>query len=183
MNDMPICLECAREADLSAIVALMNSAFRGDESKRGWSTEAEIIKGTRTTESLLKEEIAGGAFYLIVRGGEGEPLKGCVCLQHHSPELWHLGALTVQPGMQNAGFGRQLLFASEQYAAEHGARTIEMTVVSLREALIAWYERRGYRLTGETRPFPYGDERNGVPARDDLEFLVMKKDLSEPGST
>ena len=79
--------------------------------------------------------------------------------------------------MQNTGFGRKLLNASEDYAASHGAQTIEMTVVQVRDALIAWYERRGYRRTGETRPFPYGDDRYGTPTRSDLEFVVLQRDV------
>jgi len=179
MEDMPIPFECANEIDLPAIVTLMNGAFRGAESQRGWATEAELITGTRTTESLLREEIAGGAQYLLVRGDQAQTLKGCVSLKPLSSEMWHLAALTVDPAMQSAGFGRELLDASEQYAVLRGARTIEITVVSLRGSLIAWYERRGYRLTGETRPFPYGDNRYGMPARDDLEFVVLEKHLGE----
>jgi ribosomal protein S18 acetylase RimI-like enzyme len=79
--------------------------------------------------------------------------------------------------LQNAGFGRELLGGAEAYAVARGARWMEMTVVQVRETLIRWYERRGYRLTGERRPFPYGDERFGVPLRDDLEFVVLEKDL------
>jgi ribosomal protein S18 acetylase RimI-like enzyme len=81
------------------------------------------------------------------------------------------------PASQNSGFGRKLLEAAENFAASDGARTIEMTVVNVREALIAWYERRGYQRTGETRPFPYGDNRYGTPTRKDLNFVVLEKQL------
>ena len=176
---MTVRLELATDADLPAIVDLMNVAFRGTGEKRSWCIEGEFIKGTRTSESLLREEIAAGAHLLLVKDEATSTLKGCVTLKAKSPEVWYLGALTVDPALQNAGFGRELLRASEEYAAQRGARTIEMTVVNVRDTLIAWYERRGYRLTGERRPFPYGDTRFGVPTRDDLEFVVLERHLSE----
>jgi ribosomal protein S18 acetylase RimI-like enzyme len=152
----------------------MNAAFRGAE---GWSIEGEHIKGERTSLSLLNEEISQGAFYLLSKNGETSALDGCVSLQASSPEKWYLGSLTVNPALQNAGFGRKLLDASEEYAAARGARTIKITVVNIRETLIAWYERRGYQRTGATRPFPYGDNRYGIPTRNDLEFIVLEKHL------
>ncbi len=173
---MPLLLRPATDADLPAIVTLMNAAYRGDDTAQpGWSTEAGYITGVRTTVSLLREEIAEGAQYLLTK--EQGTLKGCVSLQPVSTDRWYLGALTVSPTLQNAGFGRELLAASEDYALQRGARTIEMTVVNVRGALIAWYQRRGYRLTGETRPFPYGDNRYGTPTRDDLHFVVLERDL------
>lgn len=174
---MSIALEPAREADLPAIVALMNAAFRGREAEQGWSTEKGIITGDRTTISLLQEEMTVGAVYLLAKEEGSSTLRACVSLQRESSERWHLGALTVSPAQQNGGFGRELLAAAEGFAAARGARTIEMTVVHVRDALIAWYQRRGYRLTGETRPFPYGDQRFGTPTRDDLTFVVLEKHL------
>lgn len=173
---MSIVLRPAADADLAAIVTLMNAAYRGDETAQpGWSTEAGYITGVRTTVELLREEMAQGAQYLLAE--EQGTLKGCVSLHPVSADRWYLGALTVSPTLQNAGFGRELLAASEDYALQRGARTIEMTVVNVRDALIGWYERRGYRLTGETRPFPYGDDRYGTPTRDDLHFVVLERNL------
>jgi GNAT superfamily N-acetyltransferase len=106
-------------------------------------------------------------------------LLGCVRLKAVSPERWYLGSLTIQPALQNTGLGRKLLIAAEEYAAIRGARTIEITVVNVRDTLISWYERRGYRQTGETRPFPYGDLRFGTPTRGDLEFVVLQRHLLE----
>ncbi len=85
--------------------------------------------------------------------------------------------MTVRPDLQNKQLGRRLLNAAEEFAKERGAHRMRMTVVNVRKALIAWYERRGYTLTGETRPFPYGDERFGRPLRDDLHFVMLQKDL------
>jgi ribosomal protein S18 acetylase RimI-like enzyme len=171
---MPIDLRPAAERDHPSIVSLMNLAFRGAE---GWSIEGEYIKGERTNLSLLQEEISKGALYLLTHDPTTSTLKGCVSLQQASPEKWYLGSLTVLPSLQNSGFGRELLTAAEQYAATNGARTIEMTVVHVREALISWYERRGYRRTAETRPFPYSDTRYGTPTRPDLFFVVLEKHL------
>ena len=91
--------------------------------------------------------------------------------------VWGLGLLTVRPDLQNRQLGRTLLRAAEEFAKERGAHRIHMTVVNVRMTLIAWYERRGYTLTGKTQPFPYGDERFGRPLRDDLHFVVLEKDI------
>jgi ribosomal protein S18 acetylase RimI-like enzyme len=169
---MIVSLRPAKETDFPAIIVLMNAAFRGTA---GWSNEADYITGERMSESLLGEEIAKGALYLI---SENDTiLQGCVSLKASSPDRWYLGSLTVSPAMQNTGFGRELLEATEEYAAKRGARTIEMTVVHVRAALISWYERRGYQQTPETRPFPYGDNRYGTPTRNDLKFVVLEKHL------
>ena len=178
---MTIRLQSANETDFPAIVAMMNAAFRGKDGQKGWAIEVDYITGERTNESLLREEIAGGANYLLAKDEETSALRGCVSLRAVSPETWYLGSLTVNPALQKSGFGRELLADSEAYAAAHGARTIEMTVVHVRDTLIAWYERRGYRRTGETRPFPYGDNRYGTPMRDDLVFVVLEKHLEESG--
>jgi ribosomal protein S18 acetylase RimI-like enzyme len=175
---MSIALQSAEEGDLPAIVALMNAAFRGTPAKQSWNVEA-FITGSRTTESLLREEIADGVQYLVAKEETTSALQGSVSLQAQSAERWHLGALTVDPALQSAGFGSKLLCSAEEYAVARGARAMEITVVNVRDALIAWYERRGYRMTGETRPFPYGDDRFGTPTRDDLEFVVLEKHLEE----
>ena len=168
-------LQPATEADLPAIVALMNAAFRGVPTPQSWTTEAAYITGERTNLTLLRQEIAAGAHLLLTKNALTQQLQGCVSLRPLSPDRWYLGALTVDPALQNAGFGRNLLTASEFYAVARGARMIEMTVINIRATLIAWYERRGYRLTGETRPFPYGDNRFGDPTRPDLAFVVLEK--------
>jgi ribosomal protein S18 acetylase RimI-like enzyme len=176
---MSISLPLAGETDLQAIVAIMNAVFRGASGKQSWSVETGYVTGNRTDEMLLREEIAGGAQFLLAKENGTSALQGCVSLQALSPDRWYLGSLTVDPALQNTGFGRELLHSAEEYAAAHGARMMEITVVNIRNALISWYERRGYHLTGETRPFPYGDNRFGIPTRIDLEFVVMEKHLRE----
>ena len=105
-------------------------------------------------------------------------MKGCVFLEPVLGGVWYLGSLTVEPRLQAQGLGRQLLHAAEQWVAQQGARTIRMKVIHVRDTLIAWYLRRGYLLTGETHPFPYGDDRFGIPLRDDLTFVVLEKRLA-----
>lgn len=173
---MTIVLRRASERDLSAIAALMNVAFRGEGQQRGWSTESGYITGDRTSESLLREEMDHAEVFVVDDEEEGK-LAGCVTLKPISPVKWYLGSLAVDPALQNSGFGRKLLEAAEDYAASAGAALIEITVVNLRDTLISWYERRGYRRAGETRPFPYGDNRFGSPLRDDLAFIVLEKVL------
>ena len=102
----------------------------------------------------------------------------CCQLDRHDDGKGHFGLFAVRPGLQGAGVGRDLLAYAEEYARDtFDADTMEMTVIAQRAELIAWYERRGYRRTGQTRPFPYGDERFGLPRRDDLHFVVLSKAL------
>jgi len=100
-----------------------------------------------------------------------------VWLKPVSAQIWYLGLLSVNPHLQNSGLGRKILAAAEKWAAYRGATSMEMKVVNVRDTLVAWYERRGYRLTGEVHPFPYGDTNFGVPRREDLAFVVLQKSL------
>ncbi len=120
------------------------------------------------------------AHLLIHRDETNQQLLGTVWLDPAKDGVWYLGLLTVRPDLQKQQLGRTLLAAAEQFAQARGAHRMRMTVVNVRDTLIAWYERRGYALTGETQPFPYGDERFGKPLRDDLHFVVLQKDLSAP---
>ena len=174
----PIVLEIPDDRQLSEIVVMMNTAFRATDSDRGWSLDVDYIGGERINHSLLREEIAKGAVYLVARQDETGFIQGCVSLQTTSPDTWYLGSLTVTPALQNSGFGRALLSAAEEYAEKRGAHIIQIAVVHVRQAPISWYERRGYKKTGETRPFPYGDHRYGTPRRSDLRFVVLEKALS-----
>ena len=172
-------LKPAVEADYAAIIDLVNLAFRGTGSSASWNTEAVFIEGQRLDDSLLRADLAAkpNAHLLIYRDNPDGPLLGTVLLDPKQNGVWYLGLLTVRPDLQNRQLGRALLAAAESFAKEHGARRIQMTVVNVRTTLIAWYERRGYTLTRETRPFPYGDNRVGKPLRDDLHFIVFEKDI------
>jgi GNAT superfamily N-acetyltransferase len=172
-------LNAAVEADYAETIDLVNLAFRGSGASASWNIEAGIIEGQRLNEALLREELtAKPAAHLLVHRDEANgTLLGTVWLDPGKDDVWNLGLLTVRPDLQNKQLGRTLLAAAEDFAKERGAHRIRMTVVNVRTTLIAWYERRGYALTGETRPFPYGDERFGRPMRDDLRFVVLQKDL------
>lgn len=169
----------AVEADFAEIVALANLAYRGNGGTASWNTEAGVVEGTRLTDSLLREKLAASpeSELLLLRDEAGGELLGMVWLEPEADGVWYLGLLTVRPEMQQRKLGSQLLAEAEEFARVRGARRIRMTVLSLRSALIGWYERRGYRLNGETAPFPYGDERHGRPLRDDLQFVVLEKEM------
>ena len=171
----------ATDADLDAVAALVNSGFRGDSSRAGWTTEADFLGGQRTDPALLRAELAAheGAVLLLMRDAPGGELLGSVWLDPEKDDVWHLGMLTVRPDFQDRRLGRTLLAEAESYAAARGARRMRLTVINVRDTLSAWYERRGYVRTGETKPFPYGDERFGLPLRDDLRFEVFEKRLEE----
>jgi ribosomal protein S18 acetylase RimI-like enzyme len=167
----------AADSDLDAVADLVNSAYRGETSRAGWTTEADYLDGQRTDAATLRRDLAEtpGATLLTWRDTADGPILGTVWLEPSGDGAWYLGMLTVNPELQARQLGRTLLEAAEAHAAERGATRIQMTVVQIRDTLIAWYERRGYARTGETRPFPYDDQRFGVPRRDDLAFIVMEK--------
>jgi ribosomal protein S18 acetylase RimI-like enzyme len=171
-------LKHAVEADYAAIIDLVNLAFRGTGPSASWNIE-NFIEGQRLNESLLREDLAAKpeAHLLTYRDDPEGPLLGTVLLDPQKDGVWYLGLLTVRPDLQNRQLGRTLLAAAEDFAKQRSACRIQMTVVNIRAPLIAWYERRGYTLTGETKPFPYGDERFGRPLRDDLHFVVLEKEI------
>ncbi len=172
-------LSPAVELDYLAIVDLANQAYRGTGPVTGWSTEAAYIEGLRLTEAMLRADLAAkpDAHLMVLREAPNCPFLGTVWLEATSPETWYLGLLTIRPDIQNRQLGRTLLTFAEDFVKEQGGIRIRMTVVSVRDTLIAWYQRRGYCLTGQTQPFPYGDERFGRPLRDDMHFAVLEKEL------
>jgi GNAT superfamily N-acetyltransferase len=163
-------------ADAPALVALVNAAYRGESSKAGWTTEADLLGGQRVDVDRLTETIARPGNVILLHERDHVPVA-CVHLDRTGEDCY-LGMLTIRPTMQGGGLGRQMLEAAERWAMEHfSSRAMHMTVIVQRTELIAWYERRGYRRTGEREPFPYGDERFGLPRRDDLAFEVLRKPL------
>ena len=170
----------AYDADLTAIADLVNGAYRGEGARRGWTHEADDLDGERTNAAALRGDLAAApdARIMTLRDEAGGPLLGCVWLEPAGGETWYLGLLTVRPDLQDRRLGRALLEAAEAHAAGLGAQRMRMTVVNIRQTLIAWYQRRGYGLTGETTPFPYEDQRFGRPRRDDLRFVVLERALA-----
>jgi len=169
-------IQIATKDDIPALDILVNSGYRGDSSKRGWTTEADLLDGLRTDknalEKLMNEE---GSVILKISDDEGAIL-GCVNLKEKASKLY-LGMLTVNPLLQRAGIGKLLLKASEERAFELKKEAIIMTVITVRSELIAWYNRHGYSDTGKREPFPTGDPSFGLP-KQPLEFMVLEKKLS-----
>lgn len=161
-------------ADASALNQLVNSAYRGDTSRQGWTTEADLLDGTRIDEAALRELIEKPNTVILTYREAGK-LLGCVELRLQEGKLY-LGMLSVKPDIQGKGVGKKLMQAAEDYAAQQNLNTIMMTVISVRKELIDWYIRHGYQLTGERKPFVVPDARWGIPKKE-LEFVVLEKRL------
>ncbi|WP_406404148.1 GNAT family N-acetyltransferase [Streptomyces sp. NBC_00879] len=166
----------AVEADVPALVPLIESAYRGDTSRTGWTTEADYLDGQRTDPEGVRGVITASGSTLLVVERDGE-LIACCQLEHRGAAAY-FGMFAVRPELQGGGLGRLIIAEAERSARERwGVSEMHMIVISVRDDLIAWYERRGYRRTGKLSPFPYGDERFGIPQRDDLAFELLVKDL------
>jgi ribosomal protein S18 acetylase RimI-like enzyme len=169
----------ATAAEVAQIVALVESAYRGDSSRVGWTTEADLLDGQRTDPAAVEAIIAASASRLLLGVDDADQLLACCQLEKRAGDVCYFGMFAVKPTLQGAGVGRAMLDEAERVAREAwGTRSMQMTVIQQRADLIAWYVRRGYTETGETRPFPHGDERFGLPRRDDLVFAVLAKQLS-----
>lgn len=174
-------IRAATTEDVPAIVELVESAYRGDASRVGWTTEADLLDGQRTDAAAVADTIAAPASVVLLSLDEGGRMTACCQVDRRDDGVAYFGMFAVRPDTQGGGVGGELLAEAERYAREeYGATRLEMTVIGQRSELIAWYERRGYRRTGETRAFPYGDERFGIPRRDDLHFVVLAKPLVSP---
>lgn len=176
--DSSLPIRTAESRDVNAVVALVNSAYRGDSSRLGWTTEADLLGGQRIDGPMLEVLLSSPDAALLVHESVRD-IIACVTLEH-GRDGCYLGMLTILPAAQAAGLGTRFLTAAEQFAQlRWHARSMYMTVIEQRQELIAWYERRGYVRTGETRPFPYGDPRFGLPKRADLRFVVLRKPLAD----
>jgi ribosomal protein S18 acetylase RimI-like enzyme len=164
----------AQPQDAQRITTLVNSAYRGESSKAGWTTEAYLLGGQRTDLQAIEEMIKQDRIELVFREDQ---LLGCIYIRRES-EAVYFGMLTVNPTLQNQGIGKILLHRLEELARNWGACKIRMTVISSRKELIEFYERRGFRWTGETEPFPEHDPRFGLP-KTKLIFNIFEKNLSE----
>lgn len=174
---MTVHLRLAVAGDIPALHVLVESAYRGDSAKRGWTHEADLLGGQRTDQAALAEIIADAEQRVLLAQQDGR-LIGCVKVSRTRQGVCLLGMLTVDPVLQAGGVGRQLIAAAEDLARTvFAAHTMEMTVIHQRAELIAYYARRGYAFTGRTEPFPYQDRRFGEPKSDNLDFVVMAKPL------
>ncbi len=168
-------IQKATLTDVPELTRLINSAYRGESSKKGWTHESDLIGGIRTNEAGLTQ-IINQTNTTILKYVENDQIIACVLLEQQSDSLY-LGMLTVSPTLQGGGIGKKLLAAAEEMALSLNLPAISMTVVSVRAELIDWYKRHGYQATGQTKPFPMGDPNFGEP-KQFLEFIVMEKRLS-----
>jgi ribosomal protein S18 acetylase RimI-like enzyme len=167
----------AVRADIPALHALIESAYRGESSRAGWTTEADLLDGQRTDPEDLADILADPAQALLTAWRDGD-LVGCILIADRGEGTGYFGMLSIRPTLQGGGLGRTLVGVAHAALAERfGARRVRISVLPQRETLIAWYERLGYQKTGETLPFPYGNPRFGLPKRDDLHFVVMEHEL------
>lgn len=180
MHDSEFEIAGATMRDIDEYVALVQSAYRGETSRQGWTTEAHLLTGGRLNAELAKATLADPhSTVLLLRTQPAGALQACVQITDEGTRTAYLGTLAVEPGRQGAGIGSRLMGAAEGYARrELAADAVRLTVLRQRSDLIEFYRRRGYAPTGRTEPFPYGDERVGIPLRDDLEFVELKKHLS-----
>ena len=172
----------AKPEDVAAVVALVQSAYRGEPSRAGWTTEADWLDGQRTNPGEVGGIIAGPESLILLvedRDGSGSTLEASCQLARSAPGVAYFGMFAVRPDRQGKGTGKLLLAEAEQYARRvWHAEVMRMTVINVRAELIDWYARRGYRATGETEPFPYGDPAFGIPKVPGLKFAVLTKPLS-----
>ncbi|HVM88231.1 MAG TPA: GNAT family N-acetyltransferase [Puia sp.] len=161
--------------DIPELILLINGAYRGEGAKKGWTTEADLLDGTRTNVEMLEKLMGDVNGVLLKCVDDHKRIIGCVNLQKHGARLY-LGMLTVSPELQGGGVGKKMLLAAVDYAKSHGCSAIYMTVISVRHELIAWYERHGYVKTGAKKPFPVGPAF-GIQ-KQPLEMIVMEKVVS-----
>ncbi|WP_018614219.1 GNAT family N-acetyltransferase [Segetibacter koreensis] len=165
----------ASNKDISQICALVNSAYRGDTSRKGWTTEADLFDGIRIDQPTLTTYLNETDSVMLTCTNENQEIIGCVYLKKEREHLY-LGMLTVAPNVQAKGIGKLLLKAAEEKAIKEGCKSIVMTVITSRHELINWYKRHGYYETGLRQPFPK-DEKFGKPKLP-LEFMILQKDIS-----
>lgn len=168
----------AAPADLAQLADLINSAYRGDASRAGWTTEADLLDGQRTDIAGLSALMATPGHTLLLAMDGSEQLVGCAHTIVEPGQTLYFGMLTVDPSVQARGIGRALLDYLEAYGGSAGCNRLRMTVIHLRAELMAWYERRGFQRTGQTLPFPMGDPRFGQPRVAHLELIEFTKALS-----
>ena len=171
----------ATAADIDAVVALVESAYRGEASRKGWTTEADFLEGRRTGADDVGACLGRARSRILLAERDGRLLACAHVAEGQSAEergVGYFGMFSVRPDLQGGGIGKHVLAEAERIARmEWQLPTMRMSVIDIRDELIAFYERRGYRRTGIRKPFPYGDERFGLPTRDDLRFEILEKAL------
>ena len=173
----PLRFRPAVAGDISRVVELVESAYRGEVSRAGWTTEADFLDGRRTGADDIEAILANPQSSVLLAERNGQ-LLACANIAIEDGE-GYFGMFSVKPSCQGEGLGKLVLAEAERIVAhEWGCKKMRMTVIDIRGELIAFYERHGYRRTGLKKPFPYGDERFGIPLRDDLRFEILEKTLA-----
>ncbi|KAF1055301.1 MAG: hypothetical protein GAK43_00094 [Stenotrophomonas maltophilia] len=167
----------ATPADIPALITLVTSAYRGESSRAGWTSEADLLDGARIDAQGLQADLDAPRSTILVAERDGR-LVACVHIADVDGK-GYFGMFSVDPTQQGGGIGKIVTDAAEAHAVrEWGVPVMQMTVIDVRDELIAFYERRGYARTGIKKPFPYGDERFGTPKCDDLRFEILEKSLA-----
>ncbi len=175
MTDLPIRFGFAGLDDVADVAALIELAYRGPEAAKGWTNEAALLTGPRSSPAEIAQLI-GDPNSRFVTARRNDSLIGCALVQKHGDGAY-FGMFAIDPGEQGTGLGKAVMAQCETAARElWGARHLQLTVISLRDKLIAWYERRGFRQTGEREPFPF-DSATGA-LRTDFDLVVLRKALS-----
>lgn len=170
--------QTAKIHDAQKISDLVNSAYRGDSSKVGWTTEAHLLDGQRTDKKSIEQLILEpNNFIELVLDQDTKELLALAHLKHDDEETLYFGMLTVRPTTQGLGLGKKLLEHIENYALENHFTQIRISVLHLRPELIAFYERRGFKATGESIPFPENDPLFGIPKVSGLKLLEFIKKI------
>src|SRR5687768_3592364 len=166
----------ATEADVDQVIALVESAYRGDASRVGWTTEADLLDGRRTGRDDIEAILARERSRLLLAELDGDMIACAHVMVEDG--AGYFGMFSVVPKLQGTGVGKTVLAEAERIVREDWhCDAMRMTVIDVRDELIEFYERRGYHRTGIKKPFPYGDARFGLPKRDDLRFEVLEKPL------
>ncbi|SFE07229.1 Ribosomal protein S18 acetylase RimI [Chitinophaga sp. CF118] len=158
--------------DVTELTDLINSAYRGEDSRKGWTSEGHLLEGTRINEQMLIEYLDKKDVTILKLTDESNRIIGTVYLELKGSKLY-LGMLSVLPNVQNKRVGRVLLEEAENFAKQHHCTVITITVISARVELINWYERRGFIKSGQLQPFPVNADI-GTP-KEPLELVEMEK--------
>lgn len=178
MATTPLDVRPATVDDAEAVAALVHSAYRGEESRRGWTTEADLVAGQRADAGMVRHLVGRDDDEVLVAVDDDGAPFACCHLQRRDATAY-LGMFAVRPERQGGGVGRAMLAAAEGWARDRwGATTLEITVLNHRPELLAWYERCGFTRTGAEHPFPYEDRRFGEPRRPDLVLLGMARPIA-----
>lgn len=176
MNTHPIQFRPADNRDIPALVELVTSAYRGDDSRAGWTTEADLLDGMRIDGERIQADLDRPRSRILIAERDGDMLACAHVMDEDG--AGYFGMFAVRPNLQGAGLGKLMLAEAERVARDDWSLpAMRMTVIDIRDELIAFYERRGYHRTGIRKPFPYGDARYGLPKREDLRFEILEKPL------